>query len=198
MDLGMVDRTVVRSEQRRFALMAGAFAVVAAIAIFDLAVDLRQGATPEHVILEGATAALGVLGLCFGASRVLALEKRTRELEREAGALSERLQNSFAEAQRWREEAKELLQGLGALIDRQFERWGLTQAEREVSRLILKGFSHKEIALLRSVVEATVRQQAAAIYKKAGVSGRHELSAFFLEDLLPPGDDSRNSTRRTP
>ena len=42
---------------------------------------------------------------------------------------------------------------------------------------------------MRSVAEATVRQQAAAIYKKAGVSGRHELSAFFLEDLLLPGED---------
>jgi len=189
MDLGTIDRTDVRSEQRRFALVAGAFAVVAAIAVFDLAADLREGTTLEHVILEGAIAALGAVGICFGVVRVLALQKRTRELAREASDLSERLQGSYAEAERWREEAKELLQGLGALIDRQFGRWGLTQAERGVSRLILKGFSHKEVAALRTVAEATVRQQAAAIYKKAGVNGRHELSAFFLEDLLLPGED---------
>jgi hypothetical protein len=34
--------------------------------------------------------------------------------------------------------------------------------------------------------ETTARQQAGAIYRKAGLSGRHELAAFFLEDLLGP------------
>ena len=38
----------------------------------------------------------------------------------------------------------------------------------------------------RSVGPATVRQQATAIYRKASVEGRHDLSAFFLEDLLTP------------
>lgn len=33
---------------------------------------------------------------------------------------------------------------------------------------------------------ATVRQQARNLYKKAGLSGRHDLAAFFLEDLLTP------------
>lgn len=190
MDLGTIDPTDARSEQRRFALVAGAFAAVAAIAIVDLAADLREGTTLKHVILEGTIAALGAIGICYGVIRVLALQRRTQGLAREASDLSERLQGSYAEAEHWREEARELLQGLGALIDHQFGRWGLTQAEREVSRLILKGFSHKEVAVLRSVTEATVRQQAAAIYKKAGVGGRHELSAFFLEDLLLPGGDS--------
>jgi DNA-binding NarL/FixJ family response regulator len=36
------------------------------------------------------------------------------------------------------------------------------------------------------VSETTVRQQARAIYRKAGLSGRHDLAAFFLEDLLGP------------
>ena len=190
MDPGTSDHTDVRSEQRRFALVAGAFAAVAAIAVLDLAADLREGTTVQHVILEGAIAALAAIVIGFGVVRILALKKRTLELAREASQLSERLRGSYAEAERWRDEARELLQGLGALIDRQFGRWGLTQAEREVSRLILKGFSHKEVAALRSVSEATVRQQAAAIYKKAGVHGRHELSAFFLEDLLLPREGS--------
>ena len=190
MDSRTPNLTDVRSEQRRFSIVAGAFAVVPAVALFDLAADLREGTTLQHVILEGAIAALGAIGICFGVIRVLSLQRTTRELAREATDLSERLQGSYAEAERWREEARELLKGLGTLIDRQFGRWGLTPAEREVSRLILRGFSHKEVATLRSVGEATVRQQAVAIYKKAGVSGRHELSAFFLEDLLMPGEVS--------
>ena len=52
--------------------------------------------------------------------------------------------------------------------------------------LLLKGLSHKEIAAIRNVGEATVRQQAGSIYRKAGLEGRRDLAAFFLEDLLGP------------
>jgi DNA-binding NarL/FixJ family response regulator len=42
----------------------------------------------------------------------------------------------------------------------------------------------KEIADIRQTQEKTVRTQATTIYKKSGLSGRQELSAFFLEDIL--------------
>jgi DNA-binding CsgD family transcriptional regulator len=79
-----------------------------------------------------------------------------------------------------------VLEGLGAAIDRQFRRWALTEAEREIALLILKGLSHKAIARIRRTSERTVREQARSIYNKAGLSGRSGLSAFFLEDLLLP------------
>ena len=84
-------------------------------------------------------------------------------------------------------EAESLLRGLGDQIDRQFAAWGLTAAEREVALLMLKGLRHKEIASMRATSERTVRQQALTIYKKAGLDGRTDLAAFFLEDLLQPG-----------
>ena len=62
----------------------------------------------------------------------------------------------------------------------------MTAAEREVGLLILKGLSHKEIARLRATTEATVRQQAQAIYRKAGLPGKTAFSAYFLEDLFTP------------
>ena len=62
----------------------------------------------------------------------------------------------------------------------------MTAAEREVGLLILKGLSHKEIASLRATTEATVRQQAQAIYRKAGLPGKTAFSAYFLEDLFSP------------
>ena len=68
----------------------------------------------------------------------------------------------------------------------QFERWQLTAAEREVALLLLKGLSHKEIAVLRDTSERTIRQQAQSIYGKSNLSGRAALSAFFLEDMLLP------------
>lgn len=97
-----------------------------------------------------------------------------------------------AEGSKWRSEMRELLHGLGEAIDKQFDRWALTAAEREVALLMLKGLSHKEIAVVRETSERTVRQQAAAIYGKANLSGRAALSAFFLEDMLLPQDASRS------
>jgi DNA-binding NarL/FixJ family response regulator len=100
--------------------------------------------------------------------------------------LSADLEVARHEAERFRGEAREALRGLGEAIDRQFDRWNLTPAEREVGLLLLKGLTHKEIADARSTSETTIRQQALAVYRKSGLHGRAELSAFFLEDLLLP------------
>ena len=68
-------------------------------------------------------------------------------------------------------------------MGRQFGRWALTDAERGVALLLLQGLSHKEIASARDTSERTVRQQALAVYRKAGVHSRAELAAFFLRDV---------------
>ena len=87
---------------------------------------------------------------------------------------------------RWRTESRGILNGLGEAINTQFGRWNLTDAEREVALLLLKGLSHKEVATIRAVSERTVREQSRSVYTKSGLSGRTALSAFFLEDLLAP------------
>lgn len=96
------------------------------------------------------------------------------------------LELARAQGQRWRSEARTFLNGLGEAIEVQFTRWNLTEAEREVALLLLKGLTHKEVATVRAVSERTVREQARSIYTKAGLTGRAALSAFFLEDLLAP------------
>ena len=70
------------------------------------------------------------------------------------------------------------------LLESAFAGWGLSPAEREVAFLSIKGFSTPEIAALRDAREGTVRAQCAAIYRKAGVSGRAQLLSHFLDDLL--------------
>jgi len=87
-----------------------------------------------------------------------------------------------------RADAHMRLCGLGDEIERQFEAWRLTTAEREVALLMLKGLRHKEIADVRKTSERTVRQQSLSIYRKAGLEGRTDLAAFFLEDLLAPSE----------
>jgi len=154
--------------------------LVAGLLAVDLAMDrLLRAAGWGHLLIEGLTACLA-LGMGLGLLR--ALRARDRDVLR----LRRDLAAERAEAHRWRQEAAELLRGLSEAIDGQFERWALTEAEREVALLLLKGLSTRDIAALRETREATVRQQAQAIYRKAGLEGRAELSAFFLEDLLAP------------
>jgi DNA-binding CsgD family transcriptional regulator len=71
-----------------------------------------------------------------------------------------------------------------AVLHDQFATWKLSPSESEVAMLLIKGLSMKEISEARSVREKTVRQQAASIYAKTGLAGRHELVAYFIEDLL--------------
>lgn len=68
----------------------------------------------------------------------------------------------------------------------QFEAWRLTPAEKDVALLLVKGLSLEEIARVRESGAKTVRQHAANVYAKAKLDGRHQLAAYFFEDLLVP------------
>lgn len=106
-----------------------------------------------------------------------------------AAELRQSLQAQRDERDAWRTSAQTALEGLGRAIDAQFRSWRLTPTEREVALMLLKGFGHKEIAALTNRAERTVRQHAGAVYEKAGISGRAELAAFFLHDLMLPEDE---------
>lgn len=169
---------------RRAGALAAVFAIVAVLAGVDIATDLARGSTFAHVALEGGAMLVALAGAAITAGQMAQLRRQARESAGLAHELGAQLAASREEADRWRSEAAELIAGLSAAIDRQLTRWQLTDAERAVALLLLKGLSHKEIAAVRDVGENTVRQQARSLYKKAGLAGRHELAAFFLEDLL--------------
>lgn len=164
----------------RFAGLAlGFFLLIFLLMVWDVASDVYAGASGAHVFVE-------VLVLIIAAlASALLLRQIWRERQFRA-ALVHDLQASQAEAAAWREEAREVLRGLRAAIDRQFVIWGLSPAEAQVGLFLLKGLSLKEIAALRMTSERTVREQARALYRKAGVSGRSAFAAYFLEDLLLP------------
>jgi DNA-binding NarL/FixJ family response regulator len=116
----------------------------------------------------------------------LFLTYRTYLVYKDRLALVRDLDAARIQGRQWRDETRALLKGLGEAIDQQFVAWKLTEAEREIGLLLLKGLSLKEIAAVRVTSERTIRAQARSIYAKAGLSGRAALSAFFLEDLLAP------------
>lgn len=160
-------------------LFSGVFLLIAGLTAADMILDYREGAGLLHQVLEGLVILLGGIAATFLTLQWLRLKKEAARLKTHLGA-------SLAEAQLWKRETQSLLQGLGAAIFKQFERWNLSPAEREVGLLLLKGFSLKEISALRNTSERTVRQQAGEVYRKAKLGNRAELSAFFLEDLLFP------------
>lgn len=171
----------------------GTMALYLAVAFLFLSVDplldLQAGEGLRHVLLE----------LLFALFTLVGLVALVWDMYREKGQrlrLERDLQDAHGDAARWRSEAQGLLEGLGQAIDRQFQRWNLSPAERDVGILLLKGLSHKEAAEARHTSERTVRQQAREIYRKSGVGGRAELSAWFLEDLLLP--DSARHHRAEP
>lgn len=178
----------VRQSNERFKTIATlvAFAGIALLTAIDIAMDLRSGTAIGHVAVELAIVAIGIVGALVMARRLAVALRDSAYWRASSAALQSRLLETTAEAQKWRDEARQLLQGLGSAIDAQLERWGLSRAEKEVALLLLKGLSHHEIAAARGISEATARQQARAVYRKADLDGRHDLAAFFLEDLLLP------------
>lgn len=57
----------------------------------------------------------------------------------------------------------------------------LTPAELVVAECVLEGFDVRRIARQRRVSERTVANQLARIYRKLGVSSRHELVALVFQ-----------------
>jgi DNA-binding CsgD family transcriptional regulator len=167
------------------------FALIAVLMATDLIIEYRLGQEPLSLQgYEFGVFALALAGFAFHWRQMVTARRRSQQLDRELAEARAEVTRWSADAKRWNQEAQELLQGLGQAIDRQFDRWGLTPAEREVALLQLKGLRHRAIAELRQTSERTVRQQALAVYRKSGLSGRSDLAAFFLEDLLLPASTS--------
>ena len=153
------------------------FAAVVFASGVDLVDDLSHGADTGHIVKEAIIAVISMIAIAwlFWGLHRQRLEIRTLQQEL-AAANSPRTppEQYVLEARR----------KLGSVVSQQFSDWKLTGSETEVGWLLLKGLSLKEIALLRNTREKTVRQQASSIYRKAGVSGRHAFSAWFIEDIL--------------
>ena len=167
----------------------GMFVIITFFVGADMAADLSSGISFTHLGIE-SIALLLALGGAWGTGLQL-----RRALAR-SHALQRHLEGTLSDLDRTRQEMSELRKGLGSALDHQFERWALTAAQREVALLVLKGLSYKEIADLRSTAEHTVRNQALAIYRKAGLTNRAEMAAYFLEDLLMPTPESRPGSFR--
>ncbi|WP_367154789.1 helix-turn-helix transcriptional regulator [Methylomonas sp. HYX-M1] len=168
-------------ENKRVNLWAILISLMICVLIaLDMVGDYREGVHWQHLLLELGILSLSLSGIvyfwrlyCLSAQAKIALLRHDLEL-------------ANRQARHWRDANRDLIVGLAKQIQQQFDSWQLTRAEAEVGMFMLKGLSHAQIAELRHSSERTIRDQARAIYRKAGVNNRIELSAFFLEDLLMP------------
>jgi len=171
--------------QRLPALLASAFGMIFLLVAWDLLADWSSGVDAAHVAIESLV--LGISGIAM-----IALLRDVFRQRRSLTKLTRNLESARNESARWRDRYQETIAGLGQAIQEQFDRWNLSAAEAEIGLMLLKGLSLKEIAQARGTGERTVREQARAVYQKAGLANRAALSAFFLEDLLLPDESVRD------
>ena len=153
--------------------------LVALMVGFDLMTDSKDGVVFWHVIAEGSAGVAALMGVFYF------LKDSFKTKHQLSDSLNENIQLK-KEANDWKHAAEKYIEGLSQSIDQQLTKWNLSAAEKEVALLLLKGLSLKEIADIRNTTEKTTRVQSISIYSKSGLSGRSELAAFFLEDLLQP------------
>lgn len=171
-------RTRIARTRQIVALLLAGMAVTGTI---DLLTDSPRVWRGSHAFVE-------LSFILLGAAAAVLLLRGWLDTERSLEGVRAALASRQAERDHWQALARNALRGLGEAMDRQFDAWALTPAEKETAMFLLKGYSHKEVAALTSRSERTVRQHAVSVYRKSGLGGRAELAAFFFEDMLLPSD----------
>jgi DNA-binding NarL/FixJ family response regulator len=147
-----------------------ALSIVTTLVIIDVVMDAAAGGAPAHLAMEAFAALIALYALTVLLRDWRRSRTRVAELDEEAAV--------------WKQRSKKWIDGLAQEIDQQMTRWTFTPSEKDVAFLLIKGLSTKEIAAVRGRSIQTVRTQTASIYAKSGLSGRTQLAAWFLEDLV--------------
>lgn len=148
-----------------------------AFSMVDIWWEYSQGQNLQHLSFEFTIGAIAALWSFYLWRNWTRLGKALVEEKNSYLKLS-------AEYQEWKVKNHRTLQDMHQVITEQFTNWGLTPAEKDVARLLLKGIAFKEIAHLRESSEKTIRHHALKIYQKSSLPGRTELFAYFFEDLF--------------
>lgn len=127
-----------------------------------------------------------MLWIAVSAGCVLYYLYERRMSSKEIDELRKNLENARGKLVKVDTDSKAIANQYRSVMQKQFDAWKLSASEQDIVIGMLKGLTFREIAGLRETREKTVRQQASAVYRKAGVSSRNELTAWFFEDMLDP------------
>ncbi len=138
--------------------------IAAGFFFHDIFTDISKGyESLTHTVIEAIIFTIVIMALWFEIRRVIQLRQQvSKERDRVARLSGELFHN----------------------IEQAFDQWRLTNSEREVAIMLIKGMSMAEIGAAREVKDKTIRQHATNIYAKAGYANRNELASHFIEDLL--------------
>ncbi|MDP5086585.1 MAG: helix-turn-helix transcriptional regulator [Yoonia sp.] len=152
-----------RTRLRRSLFLAAALLQLGCGLVFAFDVIVEMDNLTGHTWVE----LMGIIALAIGAfitvGQYRELLRRNTKIERELGAASGAFQD---------------------VIEQHFQVWQLTEAERDVALLSIKGVPIADIAVMRQTRSGTIKAQSAAIYRKSGVSSRAELISVMIEELI--------------
>ena len=140
----------------------------------DIWSDHQEGAEPEHLLIEFSILLTCACAAFFQLSKWSAFKERNKK---HIDGLNQQVSDLEKSLEVYREEYRDG-------VRKTFETWTLTSAESEVAVFLLKGMSLKEISEVRKSHESTIRSQCTSIYKKSNLSGRSQLSSYFLDGII--------------
>jgi DNA-binding NarL/FixJ family response regulator len=141
----------------------------------------REGAEPRYLALSVSDAAEDVIGVIRAGARgyvtkAVSIDELADAITRVAAGeavLSPRLAGFVLDA---------FADGTSPLGDADLD--ALTPRERDVLRLLARGYAYKEIARRLSISVKTVESHASAVLRKLQLSSRHELSRWAADRRL--------------
>ncbi|MFT6070328.1 MAG: DNA-binding CsgD family transcriptional regulator [Bacteriovoracaceae bacterium] len=158
-------------------LLTAVFLLIVTDITFDFLEGLPMKAMAFDLILEGSILVLVLITANY------VWKKFTSEIETKE-SVEQDLEETKKLALLWEEKSKHFIREFQAHVTTQFNAWNLSKSEKDISILILQGMSSKEISGVRFTSERTIRNQCRSIYEKSKLSGKSELSAFFLSELI--------------
>lgn len=167
---------LLRAMTRKDVTIACLLAMIIFFKLLDLHSDFMSAAGNHHLLQE---IILIVLSLTLFVYLIWDIYRRTKQTRQ----LAKQLEQSHQQIEQISKAVIESKKKFFDAIQDQFDQWQLSPKEKDVALLLVKGYSKSDIANLYAKSQRTVEHQASAVYRKAGVQGRHELAALFFEDL---------------
>ena len=126
-------------------ILAIFFASIVIFISLDLFTDSLEGVSVAHLSTELIVAGIGGVGLLYLIWSGFRFRGQLVSTRRS-------LEEVSADAALFKKDSEKWVQGLGMVIDQQLSKWNLTETEKEVALLLLKGLSSKEIAAIRNKI----------------------------------------------
>lgn len=160
--------SLMKANERRatgLAVILIAQAFCALFFVFDVIKDLTDNglANLEHMVIETIASVVLIIGIAFLMSEIRDIYARMKAMD--SGLMLARGE-------------------LADVLDALFKEWELTNSERDVALLMIKGQGNDDIAAIRGTAVGTVRAQSSSVFRKAGVEGRVQLMTMLLDEVL--------------